>query len=163
MTNCIKSKIYPDFKSFKSVLESWKNNNEKIVFTNGCFDIIHHGHVGSLQKSAMLGTKLIVGLNADSSFTLLKGKKRPIFSVEARAIILAAFYFVDAVIIFNRETPGKLIRRIIPDVLTKGEEYKIHEIVGHDTVLENGGVIETLELVSEISTSELIKRIKNLV
>lgn len=163
MTNGIKSKIYPNFKSFKSVLESWKDNNEIIVFTNGCFDIIHHGHVGSLQKSAKLGTRLIVGLNADSSVTLIKGKKRPIFSVEARAIILAAFYFVDAVIIFKGENPEKLIRRIIPDVLTKGEEYKIHEIVGHDTVLEHGGIVETLELVSEISTSEIINRIKDLV
>ena len=162
MTDNIKSKIYPNFKSFKSVLQSWKDNNEKIVFTNGCFDIIHHGHVDSLQKSAEMGTKLIVGLNADSSVTLIKGEKRPVFSEEARAYILAAFSFVDAVIIFKHETPAKLIAKIIPDVLTKGEEYQIHEIAGHDTVLEHGGTVKTLKLVSEISTSEIIKRIKAL-
>lgn len=162
MTNSIKSKIFPNFKSFKSVLESWKNDNEKIVFTNGCFDIIHHGHVDSLKKSADLGTKLIVGLNADSSVTVIKGERRPIFSEEARAIILAAFSFVDAVIIFKHETPAKLIAKVIPDVLTKGKEYEIHEIAGHDTVLEHGGTVKTLELVTEISTSDIINRIKAL-
>jgi len=162
MTNNIHSKIYPNFKSFKAVLQSWRDNSEKIVFTNGCFDIIHHGHVDSLKKSADLGTKLIVGLNADSSVTVIKGEKRPIFSEEARAIILAAFSFVDAVIIFEHETPAKLIAKIIPDVLTKGKEYQIHEIAGHDTVLENGGVVKTLDLVTEISTSDIISRIKAL-
>ena len=162
MTNNIHSKIYPNFKSFQAVLQSWRNNKEKIVFTNGCFDIIHHGHVDSLKKSAELGTKLIVGLNADSSVTVIKGEKRPIFSEEARAIILAAFSFVDAVIIFKHETPAKLIAKIIPDVLTKGKEYQIHEIAGHDTVLENGGVVKTLDLVTDISTSDIISRIKAL-
>ena len=160
--NSINSKIYPNFKSFKSVLDSWKNKNEKIVFTNGCFDIIHHGHVDSLKKSSELGTKLIVGLNADSSVTLIKGEKRPIFSEEARAIILAAFSFVDAVIIFKHETPARLIAKIVPDVLTKGKEYEIHEIAGHDTVLKNGGTVKTLDLVTEISTSDIILRIKAL-
>jgi D-beta-D-heptose 7-phosphate kinase/D-beta-D-heptose 1-phosphate adenosyltransferase len=162
MTNNIHSKIYPNFKSFKAVLQSWRDNSEKIVFTNGCFDIIHHGHVDSLKKSAELGTKLIVGLNSDSSVTVIKGEKRPIFSEEARAIILAAFSFVDAVIIFEHETPAKLVAKIIPDVLTKGKEYQIHEIAGHDTVLENGGVVKTLDLVTDISTSDIIGRIKAL-
>ena len=162
MADNIKSKIFPNFKSFKPMLESWKADKEKIVFTNGCFDIIHHGHVDSLQKSAELGTKLIVGLNADSSVTLIKGDKRPVFSEEARAYILAAFSFVDAVIIFKHETPAKLISKIIPDILTKGEEYQVHEIAGHDTVLEHGGSVKTLKLVSDISTSEIIKRIKAL-
>lgn len=162
MTNGIHSKIYSNYKAFKSVLEAWKKDKEKIVFTNGCFDIIHHGHVDSLQRSAQLGTKLIVGLNSDTSVTLIKGEKRPIFSEEARAIILAAFSFVDAVIIFKDETPAKLIGEIIPDVLSKGEEYKIHEIAGHDVVLEHGGTVQTLKLVSDISTSDIIKRIKQL-
>lgn len=162
MTDNISSKIYSNYKAFKSVLKSWKDNNETIVFTNGCFDIIHHGHVDSLIKSAELGTKLIVGLNADSSVTLIKGKKRPIFSEEARAFILAAYSFVDAVIIFKHETPAKLIAKIIPDVLAKGEEYEIHEIAGHDTVLQNGGKVITLKLVSDISTSDIISRIKAL-
>lgn len=156
------SKIYYNFKTFKPVLKSWQDNNETIVFTNGCFDIIHHGHVDSLQKSAELGTKLIVGLNADSSVTVIKGEKRPIFSEEARAIILAAFSFVDAVVIFKHETPVKLIEKIIPDVLAKGEEYEVHEIAGHEIVLKNGGTVKTLKLVSEISTSDIIRRIKAL-
>jgi rfaE bifunctional protein nucleotidyltransferase chain/domain len=162
MTESTNSKIYPNFKAFKSVLKSWQENNETIVFTNGCFDIIHHGHVDSLQKSAALGTKLIVGLNADSSVTLIKGEKRPIFSEEARAIILAAFTFVDAVIIFKHETPVKLIGKIIPNVLAKGEEYEIHQIAGHEIVLDHGGSVKTLKLVSEISTSDIISRIKAL-
>jgi len=162
MAESTDSKIYPHFKTFNPILNTWQKNNETIVFTNGCFDIIHHGHVYSLKKAAALGTKLIVGLNADSSVTLIKGKRRPIFTEEARAIILAAFSFVDAVIIFKQETPTKLIGKILPDILAKGEEYKIHEIEGHDIVLENGGKVETLEMVSEVSTSEIIKRIKKL-
>lgn len=162
MTENTNSKIYPNFKTFNPVLKTWQENNETIVFTNGCFDIIHHGHVDSLKKAAALGTKLIVGLNADSSVTLIKGKKRPIFTEEARAIILAAFSFVDAVIIFEQETPTKLIGEILPHILAKGEEYKIHEIEGHDIVLENGGRVETLGMVSDISTSDIIRRIKNL-
>lgn len=162
MIRNISSKIYPTFKSFKWVLQSWKTNNETIVFTNGCFDIIHHGHVDSLQKSAALGTKLIVGLNSDASVKILKGKKRPVLNEKNRAIILAAFEFVDAVIIFPEETPAELIAQIIPNVLVKGKQYKINEIAGHETVLANGGKVETLELVPGISTSELIRKIKNL-
>jgi rfaE bifunctional protein nucleotidyltransferase chain/domain len=162
MAESTNTKIYSTFKSFQQTLKVWKENNETIVFTNGCFDIIHHGHVDSLQKSAELGTKLIVGLNSDSSVGLIKGKKRPIFSHESRAIILAAFSFVDAVIIFQEETPNFLIQNILPNILTKGEEYQIHEIEGHDIVFENGGKVKTLRMVSEISTSEIINRIKAL-
>lgn len=162
MVESTNSKIFHNFKTFKPILKKWQENNETIVFTNGCFDIIHHGHVDSLEKSAALGTKLIVGLNADSSVTLIKGEKRPIFTEEARAIILAAFSFVDAVVIFKHETPTKLIGKILPDVLAKGEEYAIHEIAGHEIVLANGGKVKTLELVSEISTSDVISRIKAL-
>ena len=103
----ISSKIFPDFKSFQKTLETWKSNNEKIVFTNGCFDIIHHGHVDSLIKSAELGTRLIVGLNSDQSVKILKGENRPILHEESRAMVLAAFGFVDAVIIFPEETPAR--------------------------------------------------------
>ncbi|WP_372947346.1 adenylyltransferase/cytidyltransferase family protein [Mariniphaga sp.] len=158
----INQKIFADFEAFKSTLKQWKNNSEKIVFTNGCFDIIHHGHVDSLMKSSEYGTRLIVGLNSDESVRKLKGQGRPVLNVEARANMLAAFVFVDAVIIFREETPAKLISQILPDVLLKGKEYELHEIAGHETVLENGGIVETLDLVSGISTSELIDRIKNL-
>jgi len=102
----IDSKIFPDFKSFENTLKTWRENKETIVFTNGCFDIVHHGHVDSLIRSAEMGTKLIVGLNDDKSVEILKGRNRPILSVESRAIVLAAFCFVDAVIIFPEETPA---------------------------------------------------------
>lgn len=158
----IDSKIFPDFKSFENTLETWRNKNETIVFTNGCFDIVHHGHVDSLIKSAEMGTRLIVGLNSDKSVEILKGKNRPILSVEARAIILAAFCFVDAVVIFTEETPSDLIAEIKPDILVKGNQYKIHEIAGYDIVLANGGKVETLDLVAGISTSNIIDKIKTL-
>jgi len=158
----IDSKIFPDFKSFENTLKTWRNNNETIVFTNGCFDIVHHGHVDSLIKSAEMGTKLIVGLNSDKSVEILKGRNRPILSVESRAIVLAAFCFVDAVIIFTEETPANLVAQIIPDVLAKGNQYKIHEIAGFDTVLAHGGKVETIELVPGISTSDIIDKIKTL-
>ena len=157
-----KSKIFRDFESLHPLLEIWKSSNNTIVFTNGCFDLIHHGHVDSLQKSAALGTKLIVGLNSDESVRLLKGENRPILGEMERATVLAAFEAVDAVIIFKEETPAEIIAKIIPDVLVKGDQYEIHEIAGHDTVLNHGGKVETLDLVEGISTSELIERIKKL-
>lgn len=162
MNKNIDSIIFQDFAPFESTLKGWKTGGEVVVFTNGCFDIIHHGHVDSLQKSAALGTKLIVGLNSDASVKMLKGENRPVLNEEARAKIMAAFAFVDAVIIFPEETPAALISKIIPDVLVKGAQYEIHEIAGHDTVLNNGGKVETLDLIPGISTSDLIKKIKTL-
>jgi D-beta-D-heptose 7-phosphate kinase/D-beta-D-heptose 1-phosphate adenosyltransferase len=158
----IYSKIFDDYQAFEPLLKEWKAGKERIVFTNGCFDIIHHGHVDSLTRAAHMGTKLIVGLNSDSSVESLKGKGRPVFDERSRATILAAFGFVDAVVIFPEETPAMLVAHIIPDVLVKGKQYAIHEIAGHDTVLENGGEVETLELIAGVSTSEIIKKIKSL-
>ncbi len=158
----IGSKIFAGFKSFENTLKEWKKNKETIVFTNGCFDIVHHGHVDSLVKSAEMGTRLVVGLNSDKSVEMLKGKNRPVLNEESRAKILAAFGFVDAVIIFNDETPAELVSQIIPDILVKGSQYKIHEIAGHDTVLANGGQVITLGLVPGISTSDIIEKIKTL-
>ena len=162
MNLMFKSKIFKDFESLRPLLEIWKGSNNTIVFTNGCFDLIHNGHVDSLHKSAAYGTKLIVGLNSDISVKLLKGDKRPIINEQARAEVLAAFGCVDAVILFNEETPAEIIAKIIPDVLIKGAQYEIHEIAGHDTLLNNGGKVETLELIEGISTSEIIERIKKL-
>lgn len=157
-----KSKIFKDFASFYPLLSIWKGSDNTIVFTNGCFDLIHNGHIDSLQKSATFGTKLIVGLNSDVSVKLLKGDNRPILNEQARAEILAAFECVDAVILFDEETPAEIIAKIIPDVLVKGAQYEIHEIAGHNTVLNNGGKVETLDLIEGISTSEIIERIKKL-
>ncbi len=162
MKSNISKKIFPDFPSFAETLKKWKDNKETLVFTNGCFDIIHHGHVDSLQKSAALGDRLIVGLNSNESVKILKGEGRPIIGELGRTQLLAAFEFVDAVIIFPEETPAELIAQIIPDVLVKGKQYEIHEIAGHDTVLNNGGKVVTLELVPGISTSDIIQKIKHL-
>lgn len=158
----IQSKIYADFKTFKPTLKAWRAAGDTVVFTNGCFDIIHHGHVDSLQKSAAFGSKLIVGLNSDKSVEILKGKNRPVFNQDARAMMIAALAFVDAVVVFADETPADLIALINPDFLVKGKQYEIHEIAGHETVLANGGRVETLDLVPDISTSEVIRRIKEL-
>lgn len=158
----IASKIYSGFEAFSAELETWKKNHETVVFTNGCFDILHQGHVDSLQKSAEMGDRLIVGLNSDQSVRILKGEGRPVLPEQARALLLAALVFVDAVILFDEETPANLIARIIPDVLVKGQQYEIHEIAGHDTVLNNGGRVETLSLVPGISTTDLINKIKML-
>lgn len=162
MKQNIESKIFNDFKLFEPILKKWKSDNEVIVFTNGCFDIIHHGHVDSLKKSADFGTKLIVGLNSDKSVEKLKGKHRPVFDQHARALMIAAIACVDAVIIFTEDTPANLIEQVLPDFLVKGNQYRIHEIAGHETVLAHGGKVETLELVPDISTSEVIRRIKEL-
>jgi D-glycero-beta-D-manno-heptose 1-phosphate adenylyltransferase len=158
----INSKIYFDFKSFKPVLEKWKADNEKIVFTNGCFDLIHYGHIDNLIKSANLGTKLIIGLNSDESVEKLKGKGRPIMNLKTRSSLLAAFAFVDAVIIFSEDTPEGLIAEILPDYLAKGNEYAINEIVGHEIVLRYGGQVKALEIVPDISTTDIIKKIKSI-
>lgn len=155
-------KIYSGFRSFEPVLKEWKRDGNAIVFTNGCFDIIHHGHVDSLCRSAGLGDRLVVGLNSDASVRSLKGEGRPVLDVDARAKLLAAFVFVDAVVVFHEETPARLIDQILPDVLVKGEEYEVQEIAGSDTVLKHGGRVERLDLVRGISTSELIDRIKKL-
>ncbi len=156
----IQSKIFSNFNAFKGTFKKWKAENERIVFTNGCFDIIHQGHIDSLLKSAELGTKLIVGLNSDKSVFLLKGINRPVFNLNARATILAALEFVDAVVIFEEETPEILICQIVPDVLVKGKDYALHEIVGHEFVFNSGGEVITLELLPDISTSLVIQRIK---
>ncbi|MDD2382107.1 MAG: adenylyltransferase/cytidyltransferase family protein [Mariniphaga sp.] len=158
----IHKKIFYQVDLFASTIEEWKKNGESVVFTNGCFDIIHHGHVDSLMKSSVFGDRLVVGLNSDESVKFLKGEGRPVLPVEARALLLASFVFVDAVVVFHEETPARLIARLIPDVLVKGSEYELHEIAGHDTVLQHGGSVERLELVQGISSSELIQRIKML-
>lgn len=157
-----RAKIFYSFKAFQPLLEMWKGAGHTIVFTNGCFDLIHNGHVDSLQRAAAFGTRLIVGLNSDDSVRRLKGEKRPLLPAEARAEVLAAFECVDAVVVFEEDTPADLIARIIPDVLVKGAEYLVHEIAGHDVVLDHGGRVETLELVEGISTSALIEKIKQL-
>ena len=151
-------KIY-NLADLASVCDNWKSNGSKVVFTNGCFDILHLGHVDYLEKASQMGNKLIIGLNSDDSVRGLKGSNRPINSEYSRARLLAALGFVDAVVIFNEDTPKLLIERLLPNVLVKGGDYRIDEIVGAATVQANGGEVTTIDLVSGYSTTKLIQQI----
>jgi D-beta-D-heptose 7-phosphate kinase/D-beta-D-heptose 1-phosphate adenosyltransferase len=139
-----------------------RGQKKKIVFTNGCFDLLHIGHIKYLQKAKTLGDCLIVGLNSDDSVRRLKGDNRPVIDEVERSHILAALDCVDLVVIFPEDTPLTLIRKIKPDVLVKGADYKIHEVVGHKDVLRWNGRVELVELVKGKSTTEMIRRISQL-
>jgi len=144
----------------KRQLAVWRFKGMHIVFTNGCFDILHLGHIDYLSKAADLGDKLIIGLNTDSSVQRLKGPGRPINDQDARALSLAALQFVDAVVLFDEDTPKELIETVQPDVLVKGADYKAEDIVGYDTVKARKGAIVTIELVPGYSTTDLIKKLQ---
>jgi len=137
-----------------------KANEKKMVFTNGCFDLLHLGHVDYLEKAAQLGDCLIVGLNADSSVKRLKGASRPVNPQYARARVLAALNFVDLVVIFHEDTPIRLIETLCPDVLVKGGDYSLLQIVGADFVQKNGGKVCTIPLVDGFSTTQTIEKMK---
>lgn len=139
----------------------WKEENQSVVFTNGCFDILHLGHVDYLEKARQTGNKMIVGVNADASVSQLKGPSRPVNNEYARARILASLEFVDLVIIFGEETPLNLINDLLPDVLVKGDDYSIETIVGAKEVIENGGKVTTIPLVPTYSTTNIIQKLKN--
>lgn len=164
MTN--NKSIYQKIKSLQelqTIVESWKKEGETIVFTNGCFDILHLGHVDYLSKAADKGTKLIVAINSDRSVRMLeKGITRPLQDEKSRATIMASLGFVDKVIIFNEETPLKLIGKLLPHVLVKGGDYKAEEIVGYKEIIENGGKVELIEFVPGYSTSAIEKKIKEI-
>jgi D-beta-D-heptose 7-phosphate kinase/D-beta-D-heptose 1-phosphate adenosyltransferase len=137
----------------------WRHYGTKVAFTNGCFDLLHRGHVEYLQKVRELADVLVVGLNTDASVQRLKGPNRPITPEEDRAVVMAALECVDYVVFFDEDTPLNLIRTLQPEVLAKGEDYQIHEIVGHDVVQAAGGRVERIPLTSGRSTSEIIARI----
>lgn len=157
----INSKIINPEK-LQDFINSLKQNKETIVFTNGCFDILHYGHINYLAKAANLGSKLIVGLNSDSSVQRLKGKDRPINKELERAFVLASLFFIDAIIIFNEDTPEKLIHNIAPDILAKGGDYKVEEIAGSDFVLKNGGKVEIIKFVEGYSSTKIINKVSNI-
>jgi len=148
-------------EALKLRVENWKSSSEKIVFTNGCFDILHRGHIDVLAKTADLGDKLIIGLNSDSSIRKLKEDNRPIVDEKSRALLLAAFSFVDAIVLFSEQTPFNLITDIKPDILAKGGDYKIEEIVGHEVVQQNGGEVITIPLTEGFSSTNIIDKIQN--
>ena len=136
--------------------------NRKIVFTNGCFDVLHRGHVDYLARASELGDRLVVGLNTDASVRRLKGHSRPYLDEGARAVILASLGFVSVVVLFDEDTPYELIRHIKPDVLVKGGEYKLEEIVGHDLVTGWGGKVLTIEMTAGYSSTSIIDRIRDI-
>ena len=155
----LKAKII-DLNKLDSFLAYLRFKNQKIVFTNGCFDIIHRGHVEYLAQAASFGDVLIIGLNTDSSVQRIKGNDRPVQDEYARAITLASMQFVNAVILFDEETPYNLIKTVQPDILIKGSDYKAEDIVGYDIVKEKGGEVITIDFIDGYSTTSIINKLK---
>lgn len=141
-------------------LAFWRFKSYKIVFTNGCFDILHRGHVEYLSKAASYGDVLIVGLNSDASVRRIKGKSRPFQDEGTRSLIMASLQFVSKVVLFDEDTPYNLIKIVQPDVLVKGADYKPEEIVGYDIVTAKGGEIVTIDLVEGYSTTGILNKIR---
>ena len=147
------------FKDNINIIKKIKAERKKIVFTNGCFDLLHVGHIRYLFQAKKLGDFLIIGLNSDRSVKKLKGKDRPINSFEDRATLLSALNSVDLVIKFEEQTPENLIKDIVPDVLVKGGDYNIEDIVGYQTVMQNGGQVKTLSFYDGYSSTNYIDKI----
>lgn len=158
--NSIENKIL-SIHEIESKVLSWKNNKDIVVFTNGCFDILHYGHVNYLAKAKDLGQKLIIGLNSDDSVKRLKGESRPVNDQYARSLVLASLQFIDAIVIFEEDTPERLIKIISPNVLVKGGDYSYENIVGADFVSQNGGIVKVIPLVDGFSTTNIIKKTKD--
>ena len=142
-------------------LTEWRTTGQRVVFTNGCFDLLHLGHIDYLEKASQLGDRLVIGINSDISVSRLKGKSRPLQAENDRARLLAALSFVDAVVVFEEDTPLELIKLVEPDVLVKGDDYTIDNIVGADVVLQKGGLVRTISLVKGCSTTALVNKIKS--
>jgi rfaE bifunctional protein nucleotidyltransferase chain/domain len=153
-------KIFDSNEKLAKQVMSWQIHNEKVVFTNGCFDILHLGHIDYLAKAADLGDRLIIGVNTDSSVSSIKGPSRPVIDELTRATKLAALLFVDAVILFGEDTPLTLIEAVKPDVLVKGGDYTIDTIVGADAVLARGGTVDVIPFLPGHSTTAIIDKIK---
>ena len=150
-----------DLSAAKNKVITWQAEGQKVVFTNGVFDLLHIGHITYLAKAADLGNKLVIGLNADSSVKRIKGDDRPINDQSSRAALLAALFFVDAVTIFDEDTPQELIAALLPDILVKGADYSIENIVGAKEVLANGGEVKTITFVDGYSSTAIINKIRN--
>ncbi len=146
----------PDRKEIISVINKLKSEGKKVVFTNGCFDVLHAGHVDYLNKAKALGDILIVALNSDDSVLKIKGSKRPIVPLKQRAFIIANLKSVDFVTVFDEETPANIIGDLVPNFLVKGADWDISKIVGREVVESNGGEIKTIEFVNDVSTSQII-------
>ncbi len=153
-------KLAPDLATLCDTLTVPRAGGARVVFTNGCFDLLHPGHVRYLAAARALGDLLVVGLNDDASVRRLKGPGRPVLRAEERAEVLAALAAVDHVILFGDDTPHALIAAVAPDVLVKGADWAEDDIVGRDVVLARGGRVERIALVPGVSTSEIIRRLK---
>ena len=151
-----------DIQGLQRLLHHWRVLGDKIVFTNGCFDVLHAGHVSLLGECAKFGDRVVVGLNSDISVKKIKGASRPIQQEQDRALLLAAMQFVDVVILFDEETPLNLIEAIVPDVLVKGGDYTLNNVVGAKEVIANGGRVELVELVQGKSTTDIASKISRL-
>lgn len=149
-------------KFFLKIRNKLKNNNKKLVCTNGCYDILHPGHIKIFRESKKKGDKLLVLLNSDNSIKLNKGHKRPILKLNERLSILNSIEYIDYILVFNELTPEKIISKIKPDFLTKGSEYKKSKIAGSQLVLKNKGKIHLIKMLKKYSTTNIIKKIKNL-
>lgn len=154
------NKFFSSYNDIKNILDKKKQNGKSVVFTNGCFDIVHSGHIEYLKKAKKLGDFLIIGINSDDSIRKLKGDDRPVFSLQERALLLESFYFVDALIPFDSETPIDLIKSINPNILVKGGDYKLEKIIGYDFVIESGGSVKTIDFLDGFSSSKIISKIK---
>ena len=161
LNKAIKTKLF-SLKSIQNQVVEWKKEGKTIVFSNGCFDILHLGHVDYLAKAASFGDVLVIGLNSDISVKSIKGCKRPINDEIARALLLAALSFVDAVVCFDEDTPYNLIKAVKPDFLVKGKDYNAKAVVGYDIVTAYGGKVKTIKLVEGYSTSAIEKKILDL-
>ena len=151
--------IIDDWDIANSHINEWKELGYTIVFTNGCFDILHRGHIKILFAAKKKGDRLVVGLNGDQSVQRLKGHDRPLQPFDDRAIILDALEVVDMVVGFEEDTPAEIISKILPNILVKGGDYTTNTIVGADTVIANGGTVETIPLVLGKSTTKLVDQI----
>lgn len=150
-----------DLHTLKQRMAEWRFEDKKVVFTNGVFDLLHIGHITYMAKAAELGDKLVIGLNADSSVKRLKGESRPVNDQNNRAALLAALFFVDALIVFEEDTPRNLIATILPDILVKGADYTIDNIAGAKEVIANGGQVKTIDFVEGYSSTSIIQKIRN--
>lgn len=158
MARLLEKKIQ-DLKRLKKLISILKTRRKKIVFTNGCFDLLHWGHVKYLQDAKKKGDILVVGINSDSSVKRIKGKKRPVVNEKDRLRLVAALESVDYAVLFKEDTPLKIIKFIKPDVLVKGADWDKNNIVGRDIILSYGGCVSTIKFVKGYSTSNLIKKI----
>lgn len=157
----IKDKIV-DATELVRLVNRWRLKDDVIVFTNGCFDLLHKGHYEYMAKAASLGDRVIVALNSDDSVKRLKGEQRPINDVDSRAMALASLHLTDAIVIFDEDTPEELIKALEPDFLVKGGDWKKEDIVGSDFLEAKGGQVESIEFSEGFSTTDLIERIQRL-